>query len=192
MRESAACGALTGGGVELFERPSRRDNNVYGRVHNDHGSPPSGDQWPSVGADTLAGGRSDGNQLITVWLLTVGRYCHTGKSHVDACGSSMWTTQDPHGVAGRCGCIASCDVAALDDLAQAFRRAERAVPVAERAAEARMKAAREARNAARLALAEGIVEAWHAGTSQAEIARRTGYSREQVRRILRAHGVEPD
>ncbi|MER7002179.1 hypothetical protein ABT297_03910 [Dactylosporangium sp. NPDC000555] len=83
-------------------------------------------------------------------------------------------------------------MAALDDLVAAYRRAERAVPAAERAAEARVKAAREARTAARQALALGIVEAWHAETSQAEIARRTGYSREQVRRILRAHGVQPE
>ncbi len=82
-------------------------------------------------------------------------------------------------------------MATLDDLVKAYRRAENAVPVAERAATAKLKAAREARTAARLALAEGIVAAWHAGTSQAEIARRTGYSREQVRRILRAAGVEP-
>ena len=83
-------------------------------------------------------------------------------------------------------------MATLDDLVKAYRRAENAVPAAERAAEARLKAAREAKTAARLALAEGIVGAWQAGTSQAEIARRTGYSREQIRRILRAAGVEPD
>jgi hypothetical protein len=83
-------------------------------------------------------------------------------------------------------------VATLEDLVKAYRRAESAVPSVERAAAAKVKAAREARTTARLALAEGIVEAWHAGTSQAEIARITGYSREQVRRILRAHGVEPD
>jgi DNA invertase Pin-like site-specific DNA recombinase len=83
-------------------------------------------------------------------------------------------------------------MAALDDLATAYRRAERAVPAAERAAEARVRAAREARAAAREALALGIVEAWRTGTTQADIARRTGYSREQVRRILRKHGVEAD
>lgn len=83
-------------------------------------------------------------------------------------------------------------MATLDELVTAYRRAERAVDTAEQAAAARLKAAREARTAARLALAEGIVGAWRAGTSQAEIARRTGYSREQVRRILRAAGVEPD
>jgi DNA invertase Pin-like site-specific DNA recombinase len=83
-------------------------------------------------------------------------------------------------------------VATLDDLVRAYRRAENAVPAVERAAAARVKAAREARTAARLALAEGIVEAWRAGTPQAEIARRTGYSREQVRRILRAGGVEAE
>jgi hypothetical protein len=82
-------------------------------------------------------------------------------------------------------------VAALDDLTAAYRRAERAVVTVERAAEERVRAARERRTVARLALAEGIVAAWQSGTAQAEIARRTGYSREQVRRILRAGGVEP-
>jgi DNA-binding phage protein len=83
-------------------------------------------------------------------------------------------------------------VATLDDLVRAYRRTERAVDAAERAAAERLKATREARTAARLALAKGIVEAWQAGTSQAEIARQTGYSREQVRRILRARGIQPD
>lgn len=104
----------------------------------------------------------------------------------------MWTTRDPHIVAVQLGCIGSFDVATLDDLVKAYRRAENAVSAAQRAAEVKTKAARQARTAARLALADGIVEAWNAGTSQAEIARQTGYSREQVRRILRKAGVEPD
>jgi len=83
-------------------------------------------------------------------------------------------------------------VATLDDLVKAYRRAESAVPAAERAAEAKVKAAREAQAAARRALAAGIIEAWQAGISQSEIARRTGYSREHIRRILRAGGIEPE
>jgi predicted transcriptional regulator len=40
-------------------------------------------------------------------------------------------------------------------------------------------------------LAEEIVEAARAGMRQAEIARITGYTRENVRKICRAGGVEP-
>ena len=83
-------------------------------------------------------------------------------------------------------------MATLDDLARAYRRASSAVPAAERAAEAKIRAAREAQAAARRELAVGIIEAWQAGTPQAEIARRTGYSREHIRRILRAGGIEPE
>ncbi|WP_213453562.1 hypothetical protein [Rhizomonospora bruguierae] len=82
-------------------------------------------------------------------------------------------------------------MARLDDLARAFRRAEAAVPEAERDAAAKIAKARRDKDLARQALAAGIVEAWRAGTSQAEIARRTGYSREHIRRILREHGVQP-
>ena len=50
--------------------------------------------------------------------------------------------------------------------------------------------------AGELAAAEGL-EVWfddslHAGTPQVEIIRRTGYSRENVRTILRRAGIEPD
>lgn len=83
-------------------------------------------------------------------------------------------------------------MARLDDLARAFRRAEAAVPAAERDAEARIKKARQARDEARRVLAEAIVAAWRSGTSQVDIAKRTGYSREQVRRILRREGVQPE
>ncbi|WDZ85650.1 hypothetical protein [Micromonospora cathayae] len=40
-------------------------------------------------------------------------------------------------------------------------------------------------------LADAIVAAYRGGTRVGEIARVTGYGREQVRRILRAGGVEP-
>lgn len=102
----------------------------------------------------------------------------------------MWTTEDPNGVAHRCGYLPWLAVARLDDLARAFRRAEAAVPEAERTAEAKIRKARQDRDVARRALAAGIVEEWRAGTTQADIARRTGYSREHIRRILREHGIQ--
>ncbi|WP_326556017.1 hypothetical protein [Micromonospora sp. NBC_01813] len=44
----------------------------------------------------------------------------------------------------------------------------------------------------RLRLAAAIVAAYRGGARVGEIARVTGYGREQVRRILRAGGVEPE
>lgn len=41
-------------------------------------------------------------------------------------------------------------------------------------------------------LAAAIVTAYRGGTRVGEIARVSGYGREQVRRILRANGVEPE
>jgi hypothetical protein len=46
-------------------------------------------------------------------------------------------------------------------------------------------------DAARTALAGAIVQAAHDGTRQRDIVKATGYSRERVRTILRAGGVEP-
>jgi len=83
-------------------------------------------------------------------------------------------------------------VARLVDLAKAYKRAQEAVPAAERAAAERIKKAKEARAAAREALADGIVDAHRAGIPQTEIAAQAGYGREQVRRILRARGIEAD
>ena len=83
-------------------------------------------------------------------------------------------------------------MADFDALIKAFRRASRVAEDAERVAQAQVRAKRQRREAAREALAMGIVDAWQNGTlSQSEMARRTGYSREQIRRILRTHGVEP-
>ena len=83
-------------------------------------------------------------------------------------------------------------MADFNTLIRAFRRASRVAEDAERVAQEQVRRKRQAREAAREALAMGIVEAWQTGAlSQSEMARRTGYSREQIRRILRAHGVEP-
>lgn len=55
----------------------------------------------------------------------------------------------------------------------------------------RYREARDALDEARPILAAAIVDAARGGTRQAEIVRVTGYTREQVRRICRAAGVEP-
>jgi hypothetical protein len=80
----------------------------------------------------------------------------------------------------------------LADAVKAYRAAERAVERAEAAAAERVKAVREQRTRARLALAEAIVEARLAGTRPIDLQKETGYSRERIRTILRAAGVEPD
>jgi predicted transcriptional regulator len=79
------------------------------------------------------------------------------------------------------------DMGELDDAASAYRKAvtrldnaRKAVPVARRAV-----------TDARALLAAKMVEAARAGMSQAEIQRRSGYTRERVRQILRAGGIEP-
>lgn len=54
------------------------------------------------------------------------------------------------------------------------------------------RAAKAALDAIRPRLAAAIVAATKAGVRQTEIVRVTGYTRERVRQILRAGGVEPD
>jgi len=58
-------------------------------------------------------------------------------------------------------------------------------------AAATYRTAKQALDAARPALAVAIAEAARAGVRQNEIVRVTGYTREQVRRICRAAGIEP-
>lgn len=83
-------------------------------------------------------------------------------------------------------------MADIDALMRAYRRATRVADDAERVAREQIRAKRAAQSSAREALALGMVELWQSGAmSQAEMARRTGFSREYIRRILRAHGVEP-
>lgn len=59
-------------------------------------------------------------------------------------------------------------------------------------AAAAYRSAKQALDEARPQLAQAIVEAARTGMRQAEIVRVTGYTREQVRRICRAGGVEPE
>lgn len=80
----------------------------------------------------------------------------------------------------------------LDDATRAYRAAQAALKRAEESAQERVRAARQRADQARLALATAIVEEARAGTPQKEIVRISGYSRENVRTILRANGVEPD
>lgn len=80
----------------------------------------------------------------------------------------------------------------LDDAAREYRRAAAGIDAAQRAAKRRVEAARERADAARAALHAAMVAAAQAGTRPVEIERRTGYTKERVRQILRAGGVEPE
>lgn len=71
----------------------------------------------------------------------------------------------------RCGIIRG--VTRLEEAAKAYRRAK------------------DALDKARPELADAIVEAARSGTRQTEIVKVSGYTREQVRRICRAAGIEP-
>lgn len=80
----------------------------------------------------------------------------------------------------------------LEDAVKAYRAAETAVVRAESAAERRIREARDERAAARDRLHAAMVEAARGGMRQVEIIRITGYSRDRVRTILRAGGIEPE
>ncbi|MET8147485.1 hypothetical protein ACIBSW_05725 [Actinoplanes sp. NPDC049668] len=74
----------------------------------------------------------------------------------------------------------------LEDAARAYRAAQDAVTEAQqRVAEARAEVP-----AARERLGQEIVRATLAGVRQVDVMAASGYSREQVRRILRSAGVE--
>ena len=80
----------------------------------------------------------------------------------------------------------------VEDAARALKAAESAVDRAEERARALIAAARERVSAARSELHEAIVREYLEGARVGELARRSGYSRETVRRVLRAAGVEPE
>lgn len=76
----------------------------------------------------------------------------------------------------------------LSDAVAAFHKAQANVAASEeRAAEDRARLVD-----ARAELADAIVAAAEDGMRQRDIIKITGYSRERVRQILRAGGVEPD
>jgi len=83
-------------------------------------------------------------------------------------------------------------VANLETAVEAYRRAEDAVARAQVDAQALVEAARQQRTQARERLAEAIVAAARGGARQVDLVKITGYTRETIRRILRAGGIEAD
>lgn len=79
----------------------------------------------------------------------------------------------------------------LDAATREYRRALAAVESAKEAAKRKVDQARERADDARRALAQAMVEAANDGVRPLEIERRTGYTKERVRQILRAGGVGP-
>lgn len=95
--------------------------------------------------------------------------------------------------------LLSCEYGQVDQVGKALnelRRAESDLPRAEQRAEQRAReikaAARAKVEQARRELYAAIVAEYTAGARVGELARRAEYSRETIRRILRAAGVEPD
>jgi hypothetical protein len=87
-------------------------------------------------------------------------------------------------------------MANLDDAVMAYQRAQRSAAEDVSRAEVKVTEAKAAAKAkvahAREALAEAIVEAARSGTRQVDIVRATGYSRERVRQICRAAGIDAE
>jgi hypothetical protein len=80
----------------------------------------------------------------------------------------------------------------LDAAIRAYRRAVAGIDAAQRAAKRRVDASRERADAARAVLHEAMIEAANQGVRPVDLQKRTGYTKERVRQILRAGGVEPD
>jgi hypothetical protein len=80
----------------------------------------------------------------------------------------------------------------LDAALRDYRRAVAGIETAKQAAARRTAEARQRAEDARAVLHAAMVEAARDGMRPMEIQRRTGYTKERVRQILRAGGVEPD
>ncbi|MGC9671241.1 hypothetical protein ACNTMW_32430 [Planosporangium sp. 12N6] len=80
----------------------------------------------------------------------------------------------------------------LESAMRAYREAQAAVGDARAQAERLISDAKAEVDHARERLAAAIVEAARSGVRQVDIVRRTGYTRERVRQICRAAGVEAD
>ena len=97
-------------------------------------------------------------------------------------GYAIWTNR----------VLATLDLVDLDAAVREYRRAVSSIDAAKVAARRRVEAARERADAARQVLHNAMVEAAQNGVRPVELQQRTGYTKERVRQILRAHGVEPD
>lgn len=88
--------------------------------------------------------------------------------------------------------IATLGPVDLDAALEDYREAVDGIEAAKRTAKRRIAAARAYVDETRKVLHAAMVEAAQNGTAPVEIQRKTGYTKERVRQILRAGGVEPD
>jgi multidrug resistance efflux pump len=79
----------------------------------------------------------------------------------------------------------------LDQAAEAHRAALAGLEEVKAANVERLRAARKRIDDSRAKLAQAIVKAYVDGERVGDLARRTGYTRETIRVILRTAGVEP-
>jgi chromosome segregation ATPase len=79
----------------------------------------------------------------------------------------------------------------LEAALEAYRAALAEIHEAETRAKAAVQEAKSRAEARRADLAAAMVAEARRGTPQVDIIRRTGYSRDWVRRVLRAGGIEP-
>lgn len=89
----------------------------------------------------------------------------------------------------------TCQYGLVDQLGEAvraFKAAQAGVPRAEERAKQLVADARAKVDQARAKLADAIVAEYGRGAKQIDLIQRTGYSRERVRQILRAAGIQPD
>ncbi|GIF71920.1 hypothetical protein [Asanoa siamensis] len=80
----------------------------------------------------------------------------------------------------------------LGEAVRAFKAAQAALPRAEERADQLVADARARISEARAALAAEIVAEYENGARVNDLAHRSGYTRETIRRILRAAGIPPD
>jgi F0F1-type ATP synthase membrane subunit b/b' len=80
----------------------------------------------------------------------------------------------------------------LESAVRAYQEAQATVGDAQTAAERLIADAKADTVRARERLADAIVEAARDGMRQVDIVRKTGYTRERVRQICRAAGIEAD
>ncbi|GAA1809789.1 hypothetical protein HC028_18690 [Planosporangium flavigriseum] len=80
----------------------------------------------------------------------------------------------------------------LESAVRAYQEAQAAIGDAQTAAERLIAEARADVVRARERLADAIVKAARDGMRQVDIVRATGYTRERVRQICRAAGIEAD
>ena len=80
----------------------------------------------------------------------------------------------------------------IEDRVKAYQASVAALDATKKATAAKVKDAQDKVGQARAELAAAIVAEFRTGVRQKDLIRRSGYSRERVRQILRAGGIEPE